>query len=112
MPAAAALNRELIEVHMSSGRTYASASAFPRRVRFVLVNGCSPRADAECVLCGIKIEKAYVGEAQARLLYSDTHCFVGHAIAIKNQAKKESAMKCSNPDCSRGIGLVTTGQTG
>ena len=73
---------------MSTGPTHASASGFPRWIRFVLVNGRASRADAECALCGIKIENGYVREPQTRVLYCDTQCFVGHAIAIKNQVRK------------------------
>jgi hypothetical protein len=84
----AAFNRELIEAHVSAGPTHASASGFPRWIRFVLVNGRASRADAECALCGIKIENGYVREPQTCALYCDTQCFVGHAIAIKDQVRK------------------------
>jgi hypothetical protein len=73
---------------VSTGPTHASGSRFLRRIRFVLVNGRAPLTDAECALCGIKIEKGYVRKAQTRLLYCDAQCFVGHAIAIKNQPRK------------------------
>ena len=49
-----------------------------------------PRGDADCALCSSKIDKSYVRESQTRLLYCDTQCFAGHAIAIKNLARKVS----------------------
>jgi ribosomal protein L24E len=75
---------------MNTNRTQASTGGFLHRIRFVLVNDRAPRADAECGLCCSKIEKGYVREAQTRLFYCDTQCFAGHAIAIKNRARKVS----------------------
>ena len=68
----------------------ASMGGFLRRTRFVLVNDRVPRADADCALCCSKIEKGYVREAQTRLPYCDMACFAGHAIAMKNRARKVS----------------------
>jgi hypothetical protein len=62
----------------------------PPRVSFVLVNDRVPHANADCALCGCKIEKGYVRERQTRLLYCDTQCFAGHAIAMKNRARQVS----------------------
>lgn len=62
----------------------------PHRVSFVLVNDRVPHANADCALCGCKIEKGYVRERQTRLLYCDTQCFAGHAIAMKNRARQVS----------------------
>ncbi len=63
---------------------------FAHRVSFVLVNDRFPRADPDCALCGCKIAKGYVRESQTRLLYCDTQCFAGHAIAMQNRARHVS----------------------
>ena len=75
---------------MSANLTHASIGGYLRRTRFVLVNDHVPRRDADCALCGSKIEKSYVRESQTRLFYCDTQCFAGHAITIKNHARKVS----------------------
>jgi hypothetical protein len=53
-------------------------SAGPTRPRFVLVNDRVPRADANCALCGARIENGYVRAPRTRLLYCGTRCFSGH----------------------------------
>jgi hypothetical protein len=83
-------NREPIEIRMSANVTHTSIGGFLRRTRFVLVNDRVPRGDADCALCGSKIEKGYVRDSQTHLFYRDTQCFVGHAIAIKNHERKVS----------------------
>jgi ribosomal protein L24E len=75
---------------MSANTTLASAGGFLRRTRFVFVNDRVPRTEAHCALCGRKIEKGYVRQSQTRVLYCDTQCFAGHAIAIKNRARNVS----------------------
>ena len=79
-----------MEIRVSADLTHTSMGGFLRRTRFVLVNDRVPRGDADCALCGTKIEKGYVRESQTRLFYCDTQCFAGHAIAIKNHARKVS----------------------
>jgi len=79
-----------MEVRMSTNRTYTSVGGFLRGTRFVLVNDRVPRGEAYCALCCGKIEKGYVRESQTRLLYCDTQCFAGHAIAIENRERKVS----------------------
>lgn len=68
----------------------ARKDGFPHRVSFVLVNDRVPPADADCGLCGCKIEKGYVRESRTHLLYCDIQCFAGHAIAMKNRARQVS----------------------
>jgi hypothetical protein len=79
-----------MEIRVSADLTHTSIDGFLRRTRFVLVNDRVPRGDADCALCGSKIEKGYVRESQTRLFYCDTQCFAGHAIAIENHARKVS----------------------
>ena len=53
--------------------------ALPRpRPRFVLVNYRIPRLEAECTLCGTKIERSYVRELHTGRLYCDPQCLAGH----------------------------------
>ena len=75
---------------MSANLTHASIGGFLGRTRFVLVNDRVPRGDADCALCGSKIQKGYVRESQTHLFYCDTQCLAGHAIAINNHARKVS----------------------
>ena len=75
---------------MSTNPTQARTGGFLRRTRFVLVNDRVPHGDADCALCSNKIEKSYVRELQTRLLYCNAQCFAGHAIGIKNLARKVS----------------------
>ena len=49
-----------------------------RRMRFVLVNERTPRADACCALCCATIERGYVRDPHSRLLYCDAQCFSEH----------------------------------
>ena len=51
----------------------------------------------------------YVPATQTRLLYCDAQRFAGHGKngnASHRTLREESVMKCSNPHCDRGIGLV------
>lgn len=53
--------------------------ALPRpRPRFVLTNYRMPRVEAECTLCGTKIERSYVRELHTGHLYCDQQCLAGH----------------------------------
>jgi hypothetical protein len=52
---------------MSANLTQTSTGGFLCRTRFVLVNDRVPRRDADCALCGSKIEKGYVREPQTHL---------------------------------------------
>jgi hypothetical protein len=63
---------------MNANPTSASRTGSPPRPRFVLVNERVPRTDANCALCGAKIERTYVRELQTRLVYCDARCFAGH----------------------------------
>ena len=75
---------------MSNNLIHAGTDGFLHRTWFVLVNDRIPRGEAYCALCGSQIDKGYVRESQTRLRYCDLQCFAGHAIAIKNRARKVS----------------------
>jgi len=79
-----------MEVPMNANPMFASANGFLCRTRFVLVNDRIPRADAYCAFCCQKIEKGYVRESQARVLYCDPQCFAEHATTITYCARKVS----------------------
>ena len=49
-----------------------------RGMRFVLVNGRSPRAEAHCAVCCTRVDRGYVRDPQTRLLYCDAQCFADH----------------------------------
>jgi hypothetical protein len=69
---------------MSANSMFASANGSLQRNWFVLVNDRIPRADACCAFCCQKIDKGYVREPQARVLYCDPQCFAEHATAISH----------------------------
>jgi hypothetical protein len=64
-----------MEFPMLTAPTLPSTSGSLGPIRFVIVNDRVPRVNAECALCGSKIEKCYVRESQTRLLYCDTQCY-------------------------------------
>jgi hypothetical protein len=78
--------------NMGTDLTFATGR-FPQAVRFVLVNNRVPRADQHCTLCGGLVEKVLLGRGT-------------YGAAQRQKLREESVMKCSNPDCTRGIGLV------
>jgi hypothetical protein len=74
-----------------------SPASRPRRqagMRFIFVNGRTPRDDAHCALCCDKIGEAYVRETQTRLLYCDAQCYRGHVkfcqLGLESRARKVS----------------------
>ena len=47
-------------------------------MKFVLVNGRSPRADSFCALCCEPIGESYLRELTTRLSYCNYECYLGH----------------------------------
>jgi hypothetical protein len=47
-------------------------------MKFVLVNGRTPRAQSFCALCCEPIGKTYLREIATRLSYCDHQCYLGH----------------------------------
>ena len=93
---------------MSTDLTFASSRS-PEAIWFVVVNNRVPCADEHYAMYGGLIETGYVRDWPTRLIYRDTQCFSGwtHEAAPRRQRSwKESVMKCSNPGCNRGIGLI------
>jgi hypothetical protein len=87
------LTSEPTDVDMRTALTFA-ASRFPQAIRFVIVNNRVPRMDQHCARCGGLIEKGYVRDLQARLIYCDTQFFAGRAHeavpVVKNRGRKAS----------------------
>ena len=49
-----------------------------RQVKFVLVNGRTPRPQSFCALCCERIGESYLREIATRLSYCDHKCYAGH----------------------------------
>jgi hypothetical protein len=49
-----------------------------REVRFILVNGRTPRPQSFCVMCDQPIEKSYLREIGTHLIYCDHDCYADH----------------------------------
>ena len=70
-------------------------------MKFVLVNGRSPRAESFCALCCEPIGESYLRELNTRLSYCKYDCYLGHcALAfsvLKEHARpsRRSGMKTS-----------------
>ena len=47
-------------------------------MKFVLVNGRTPRLQSSCTLCSGPIGESYVRELATRLSYCDHKCYLGH----------------------------------
>jgi hypothetical protein len=62
-----------------------------RHMRFILVNGRTPRAQLTCVLCCKPMGASYLREIETRLSYCDDKCYaehcVGAVLAIENHAR-------------------------
>ena len=93
--------------NMSTDLTFASSRS-PEAIRFVVVNNRVPCADEHCAMCGGLIEKGYVRDSRTRLIYCDRVLRGMHTRGVSRRQRswKESVMKCSNPGCDRGIGLI------
>lgn len=59
---------------MSTALNFATKATVPSRPRFVLVNDRVPRSDANCSLCGKKIEQGYVRQLQTGTVYCNPQC--------------------------------------
>ena len=61
------------------------------RVRFILVNGRTPRPRSFCALCCEPIGDSYLREIATRLSYCDHKCYVDHCkvpvSALQNYAR-------------------------
>ena len=60
-------------------------------MRFILVNGRTPRAQSLCVLCCRPIGGSYLREIGTHLVYCDHDCYADHCksavLVFENQAR-------------------------
>jgi hypothetical protein len=60
-------------------------------MRFILVNGRTPRPQSSCALCCKPIGLNYLREFETQLFYCDDQCYAEHCagavLAIENHAK-------------------------
>ena len=59
-------------------------------MKFVLVNGRTPRPDSFCALCSEPIGRSYLRELGTRSSYCDHACYLGH-LWVEASALKQSA---------------------
>jgi hypothetical protein len=63
-------------------------------LRFILVNDRTPRSDAHCALCCIKITGSYVREISTKFCYCSRRCFLSHSklgqLVIEHRARVAS----------------------
>ena len=62
-----------------------------RHMKFVVVNGRTPRQQTRCALCCEPIGKSYLRELTTRLSYCDHKCYAGNckvaALALQKHAR-------------------------
>ena len=62
-----------------------------QQMRFIMVNGRTPRSQSFCALCCEPIGVNYLREIETQLSYCDDKCYAEHCIgavlAIENHAK-------------------------
>jgi hypothetical protein len=60
-------------------------------MRFILVNGRTPRPQAFCVMCSQPVEKSYLREIGTHLTYCDHDCYADHCqsafLLLESQAR-------------------------
>jgi hypothetical protein len=59
-------------------------------MRFVLVNGRSPREESFCALCCEPIGEGYLRELATRLSYCNYECHLGHCKVALSALKEAS----------------------
>jgi hypothetical protein len=63
-------------------------------MKFILVNGRTPRPESFCELCCEPIGETYLREIATRLSYCDHHCYIGHCklIAPRRSKSREAVL--------------------
>jgi hypothetical protein len=60
-------------------------------MRFILVNGRTPRPQSFCVMCNRPIRASYLREIGTHLIYCDNDCYADHCEGairlLENQAR-------------------------
>ena len=62
-------------------------------MRFILINGRTPRAESFCALCCEPIGETYLREITTKLAYCDHTCYVGHRklASLKRSKSRDGA---------------------
>ena len=55
-------------------------------MKFILVNGRTPRRSAGCALCGKSISNSYLRETGTQLYYCDQSCYSDHCKRVVDVA--------------------------
>jgi len=74
-------------------------------MKFLLVNGRTPRPQSVCALCSEPIGKTYLREIATRLAYCDHRCYLGHRkfIAPRNSKSREGVVMPSTLSIPQGL---------
>ena len=59
-------------------------------MKFILVNGRTPRPHSFCALCCQPIGEGYLRELRTRLSYCDQRCYFGHCEVAAPTSKKQA----------------------
>jgi len=59
-------------------------------MKFVLVNGRSPRPESFCALCCERIGESYLRELNTRVSYCNYECYLGHCKLAFSGPKKRA----------------------
>jgi hypothetical protein len=62
-------------------------------MKFIFINGRTPRAESFCALCCEPIGVTYLREIATRLSYCDHNCYVGHSklASLKRSKSRDDA---------------------
>ena len=63
-------------------------------MKFVLVNGRTPRPQCFCALCCEPIGESYLRELTTRLSYCDHKCYAGHCKLLVLALQKHARALC------------------
>jgi hypothetical protein len=74
-------------------------------MKFLLVNGRTPRPQFVCALCREPIGETYLREIATRLAYCDHRCYLGHRklIAPRHSKSREGVIMPSTLSIPHGL---------
>jgi hypothetical protein len=67
-------------------------------MKFVLVNGRTPRPESFCALCCEPIGESYLRELTTRLFYCDHKCYLGHCKLAVSVLKERAGHHDDDPE--------------
>jgi hypothetical protein len=65
-------------------------------MKFVLVNGRSPRPQSFCALCCESIGEGYLREIATRFSYCDHNCYIAHCKVVRADHQDPGAIGTRN----------------